>query len=383
MRELLVSQEDNFCGRFGEYFSPQKHFIMKKILKSLGLVLIAVICLCAVNIESKAGATDQILSLSGGVAAILDATPRDSAEVIINEARKHNIDLSLYTDEEGESTLFMANVSKTLNVRINPNADSKRVGKLYKDCGGVVLEKGETWSLIKSGNLVGWANNDYLLFGDEAIELAEDVGVTMATVDTKSLRVRTEASTDSEVLAILPRGESLEVISKDEEWVMVDFDGQDAYVSAEYVDIDFIIDAGETLQEIKDREAEEFEAKRFIHHAQYATDEETLNFLAALIYCEAGGEPYEGQLAVGSVVMNRVRSEAYPNTIAEVIYASGQFSPVKSGKVDRVYQAKKYSQSCLNAAKEVIDGYSNVGDITHFRRADGRAGLIIGRHVFY
>lgn len=58
--------------------------------------------------------------------------------------------------------------------------------------------------------------------------------------------------------------------------------------------------------------------------------------LAALIYCEAGGESYEGQLAVGSVVMNRVRSQAYPNSVSGVIYQGGQFSPVASGRLATV-----------------------------------------------
>ncbi len=53
--------------------------------------------------------------------------------------------------------------------------------------------------------------------------------------------------------------------------------------------------------------------------------------LAALIYCEAGNQPYEGQVAVGAVVMNRVRSGSYPNTISEVIYQSGQFGPAMTG----------------------------------------------------
>ena len=157
----------------------------------------------------------------------------------------------------------------------------------------------------------------------------------------------------------------------------------DGYVSSEYVVTDFLIDAGETIDEIKAREAAEREAKRHVNYGAYTTDADTTLLLAALIQCEAGGESYEGQVAVGAVVMNRVRSGAYPNSIHGVIYASGQFTPAMSGKVNRVYESGKIKDSCIRAAEEAISGVSNVGDLTHFRRVNGREGLVIGNHVFY
>ena len=92
---------------------------------------------------------------------------------------------------------------------------------------------------------------------------------------------------------------------------------------------------------------------------------------------------YEGQLAVGAVVMNRVRSGAYPSSIHGVIYASGQFTPALNGKVNTVYESGKINASCIKAAEEAISGVSNVGDLTHFRRNNGRDGIVIGNHVFY
>ena len=154
-------------------------------------------------------------------------------------------------------------------------------------------------------------------------------------------------------------------------------------MSTDYITIEFKIDAGETMEAIKAREAEEAEKKRHKNYGAYTTDADTTLLLAALIQCEAGGEPYEGQLAVGAVVMNRVRSAAYPDTIHGVIYASGQFTPAQSGKVNRVLESGKIKQSCIDAATEAISGVSNVGDLTHFRRNNGRSGLVIGNHVFY
>ena len=115
--------------------------------------------------------------------------------------------------------------------------------------------------------------------------------------------------------------------------------------------------------------------------AALAADDSVL--LAALIQCEAGEEPYEGQVAVGAVVMNRVRSGAYPNTVKGVIYASGQFTPAGSGQVGRVVASGKIKASCLQAAQEAMAGSTPVGTATHFRRAGSREGIVIGHHVFW
>lgn len=106
------------------------------------------------------------------------------------------------------------------------------------------------------------------------------------------------------------------------------------------------------------------------------------SLLAALIQCEAGGESYEGKLAVGSVVMNRVRSSHFPNTVAGVIYQGGQFSPVASGRFATVL-AKGASQSCVQAAAEVLGGNITINCL-YFRRNNGTIpGTVIGNHVFY
>ena len=78
--------------------------------------------------------------------------------------------------------------------------------------------------------------------------------------------------------------------------------------------------------------------------------------LAALIYCEAGGESYAGQVAVGSVVVNRVNSTYFPNSITDVIYQSGQFTPAASGKLALVLENGLTTDSCRNAANQVIGG---------------------------
>lgn len=106
--------------------------------------------------------------------------------------------------------------------------------------------------------------------------------------------------------------------------------------------------------------------------------------LANLIYCEAGGEPYAGQVAVGSVVINRVLSSKFPDTVLGVIYQSGQFSPVGSGRLDIALASDKATESCYRAADEAMAGVTNVGTCVFFRTPiEGLSGMNIGGHVFY
>lgn len=106
--------------------------------------------------------------------------------------------------------------------------------------------------------------------------------------------------------------------------------------------------------------------------------------LANLIYCEAGGEPYAGQLAVGSVVINRVLSSVYPNSMVGVIYQNKQFSPVASGRLELALASNKATESCYRAADEAMAGVTNVGNCVYFRTPiEGLTGIQIGGHIFY
>lgn len=106
--------------------------------------------------------------------------------------------------------------------------------------------------------------------------------------------------------------------------------------------------------------------------------------LANLIYCEAGGEPYEGKLAVGSVVINRVLSSKFPDTVLGVIYQKKQFSPVASGRLDLALGVNKANQDCYRAADEAMSGVTNVGNCVFFRTPiPGLTGISIGGHIFY
>lgn len=357
----------------------------RKLSAVLTGMLMSVILFMQAGMAAQAGSTDYLENMRGGIASVLNPSSTSSDEIVDATARELNIELIPQVEEEDEvSTLVMANVQNALNVRSDASEDAEKVGKLYKDCGGIILERRDGWTKLQSGNIIGWASDEFLLFGEDARALANDVGRMIATIDTETLRVRTEPGADAGVLGLLPKGDIVEVLSKDnEEWVCIDYEGMDGYVSAEYVVLDFQIDSGETMEEIRIREEAEAEAKRHVNYGAYTTDADTTMLLAALIQCEAGSEAYEGQVAVGAVVMNRVRSGAYPNSIHGVIYASGQFTPALNGKVNAVYESGNVKSSCVQAANDALAGVSNVGDCTHFRRNDGRDGIVIGNHVFY
>ncbi len=126
----------------------------------------------------------------------------------------------------------------------------------------------------------------------------------------------------------------------------------------------------------------------YTQYSAYSASEDEVKALATLIYCEAGNQGAEGQLAVGAVVMNRIRDSRFGQSdILSVIRASGQFSPVTSGRFDLMLTdgADSVTESCYNAARRAIAGESNVGNRTFFRtyaNYPSLSGLVIGAHIF-
>ena len=123
-------------------------------------------------------------------------------------------------------------------------------------------------------------------------------------------------------------------------------------------------------------------SKRDISEVSFQDNDRYL--LANLIYCEAGGEPYEGQLAVGAVVINRVLSSRYPDSVYDVIYQRSQFSPAGSGRLALALAQNSATPSCYQAADEAMAGSTNVGGCVYFRTPiPGIEGTQIGNHIFY
>lgn len=355
----------------------------KNLRKLASLVLGVAILVSVFHIEAWAADLSALLSLNAGAAEVIDSIDTMSMEEVTELA---TLDDEEEAEEKEKYNIVMARVNESMNIRELPDSNSTKVGLLYADCGGTILEEGDGWTKIQSGNLVGWAKNDYLVFGEAAYNLAQEVGVYEATVNASGLRMRKEPTTESGVWTVVEDGEVFQAINEHttEEWIAVEYGGALGYISADYVSIEFTIDHGETLEEIKEREERErreFQKLIVSEGTSYiGTTDEML--LAALIQCEAANQPYEGQVAVGAVVMNRVNSAAYPNTIAGVIYASGQFTPTRTDRVETL-AVNGVKDSCLQAARAAMAGETTVGGAMHFRRAGNHEGLVIGDHVFW
>ncbi len=349
---------------------------------------------------------------------------------VMNELTGEDLE-ELKALEEWEDRV-LANVNEYVSVRAEANAEAKIIGRLFKGDGGYVTERLEGWTRVRSGNVEGYVSNEYLLFGLDAYERAQEELNLVATVNTNGLRIRSEAGTDSRVLKCVEAGTKLEVVqgeasqeeasveeasqeeavegeaadgeegivveamsySEDEgdsqdvsenEWVCVEYaDEKTGYVSAEYVSLQYELGEGMTMEEIQKKEQEEKREKLKQQLAAFKANGNETVLLAALIQAEAGGQPYDGKVAVGAVVMNRVKSGRYPNSIAEVIYAPGQFGPISNGSIARYLNGP--SASCMQAAQDAINGYTTIGTYTHFRRAGSNVGgdsIVIGSHVFY
>ncbi len=112
-----------------------------------------------------------------------------------------------------------------------------------------------------------------------------------------------------------------------------------------------------------------------------------LTLMAAIIQAEADNQSYEGKLAVGSVIMNRVKSSKFPNSLSGVIYQTNQFQPARDGHLDTILQ-RGPNATCINVAKEVLNGYRS-GPWLFFmtqKWADyyGITGYtMIGAHAFF
>lgn len=327
------------------------------------------------------------------VAAAQDETEETAAE-------------ELSPEEQEWQTNLMANVDDFLNVREAADGEAAIAGKLYKGDVATIVEAGDEWTLVTSGNLTGYVKNEYCVTGTEAYAYAQSNCETVAEVNTNNLRIRSEQSVDSKVLDTVSTGAKLTVDTEAEAtegWVAVKSGSQTAYVSADYVTVKLNTGVGVTLAEeqaaIEAEQARAAEEAAKLAEAQAAQSTQAVaatqgasvpaavddvTLLAAIIQCEAGSDIYESQLAVGAVVINRVKSGAYPNSISEVIYQRGQFGPASSGKLARVLASGSISGTAYQAATDAINGVDNTGGCTGCRGASsGHAGTVIGAMVFY
>ena len=387
----------------------------KKVMESVivsGLALtLAVTAVTGngVNIAAKDAADTQFVNNGiAGVASAMNEYELESADYLDRyiSVEKTNAALVAAT---ADGTVISGN--DTIEETTEKETDSEIVGKMYKGDRAVVKEAGDTWTKIESGNVTGYVKNEYCVTGTDALNYAKKHCDTVAKVSIDGLRIRKAPDTDAEVVKTVASGEHMDVNTKAEEtdgWIAVKVGSDTCYVSDDYVTVTLDTGKAVTIEEeqaaikaAEEKKAAE-EAKknasvsaekksssgqsassRTTQNASIAAsaDEETL--LAALVQCEAGGTSVQCMTAVGAVVVNRVRSGGFANSIYGVIYQRGQFGPASSGRLE-ARLASGVSASARQAARAALNGSDPTGGAKYFKLASsGHAGTVVGPIVFY
>lgn len=201
-----------------------------------------------------------------------ETTEAATEEETTEEATEEETTEVATEEEQDFRGLVIAQVNNYVNVRSIPSEDGEIVGKLYDKSVGEFEEEVNGWYKITSGNCTGYVKAEYCVTGDEAQALAKQVGTTYAVVNTTTLKVRQEASTESAVLGLVPIEEELVVVEELDGWVKVAIEEGDGYVSREYVNLrtDFV--HAESKAEEEARLAEEAKEREEARAAAVATE---------------------------------------------------------------------------------------------------------------
>lgn len=170
-------------------------------------------------------------------------------------------ELAVKKEEESFKALVIADVNDYVNVRSIPSEEGEILGKLYDDSVGEFISEQDGWYEITSGSVTGFVKAEYCVTGEAAVALAKKVGTRIATVTTTTLYVREEPSTDSSVIGMVPIEDELLVTEELDEWVKVNIEEGDGYVSLDYVTLSTEFVKAESKAEEEARLAEE-EAER-------------------------------------------------------------------------------------------------------------------------
>ncbi len=170
-------------------------------------------------------------------------------------------ELEAKKEEEGFKSLVIAKVNDYVNVRSIPSEEGEILGKLYDKSVGEFVEEDNGWYKITSGSVTGYVKAEYCVTGEDAVELAREVGTRIATVTTTTLKVREEPSLDATVLGLVPIEDELLVTEELDGWVKVNIEEGDGYVSLDYVTLSTEFVKAESKEEEEARLAKE-EAER-------------------------------------------------------------------------------------------------------------------------
>ena len=327
--------------------------------------------------------------------------------------------MGAYTTTAMASGIGVIDAKDMLDIHAEANTASAVVGQVMEDGHVAILAKYNDWVQIQAGEIAGWVPAENLveteISNEEAVAANEQVIAerTGATASEDEFFAEEEVQQDETAALQAEASEAAqneieEVQAAAEEAACIEAEAKaaaEAQAAAEEAaraeaEAKAAAEAQAAAEEAARLEAEAQakaaaeEAARIAAEAQQAAlaaqaaqtaaiSAEELKLLANIIYCEAGSESYVGKVAVGNVIMNRVKSASQPNTITEVVYAKGQFSPVRNGSLQRALSSDKADAACYQAAIEALAGAQPVGGKLFFRRNNGRSGQVIGHHVFY
>ena len=286
--------------------------------------------------------------------------------------------MGAYTTTAMASGIGVIDAKDMLDIHAEANTASAVIGQVMEDGHVAILAKYNDWVQIQAGEIAGWVPAENLveteISNEEAVAANEQV-IAERTGETASEdEFFAEEEVQQDETAAL-QAEASEAAQNEIEEVQA---------AEEAARIEAEAQAKAAAEEAARIEAEAQQAALAAQAAQTAAiSSEELKLLANIIYCEAGSESYVGKVAVGNVIMNRVKSASQPNTITEVVYAKGQFSPVRNGSLQRALSSDKADAACYQAAIEALAGAQPVGGKLFFRRNNGRSGQVIGHHVFY
>ena len=302
--------------------------------------------------------------------------------------------MGAYTTTAMASGIGVIDAKDMLDIHAEANTASAVIGQVMEDGHVAILAKYNDWVQIQAGEIAGWVPAENLveteISNEEAVAANEQVIAerTGATASEDEFFAEEEVQQDETAALQAEASEAaqneIEEVQTAEEAARIEAEAQAKAAAEEAARLEAEAQAKAAAEEAARIAAEAQQAALAAQAAQTAAiSAEELKLLANIIYCEAGSESYVGKVAVGNVIMNRVKSASQPNTITEVVYAKGQFSPVRNGSLQRALSSDKADAACYQAAIEALAGAQPVGGKLFFRRNNGRSGQVIGHHVFY
>ncbi len=310
--------------------------------------------------------------------SILSDIQNATGAIIVNPETEEAVEEE-QSEDELFKTLVIAKVYDYVNVRDLPSEeDGEIIGKLYDKSVGTFIEEDNGWYKIKSGSVEGYVKAEYCVTGDDAVDLAKEVGTRIATVTTTTLKVRGGASLDAEVLGLVPIEDQLVVEEELDGWVKVSIEEGDGYVSMDYVTLSTEFVKAESKAEEEARLAKERAALEAANKAAKANTKSSSESSGSKSYNSAGSYT-TATSSIGSAVAQFAQQfVGNPYVYGGTSLTNGADC---SGFVMSVYQnfgiSLPHSSGADRSVGAAVDGLANAqpGDIVCY---SGHVAIYIG-----